>query len=86
MNVTLEQARAAKPRCIEIFARFGEIVGVGIGQDGDSHTLEVRLSVRPRVRGEFPLHVNDVPVRVRIVSMCKARGVDHSHGEEGGES
>ena len=63
---SLAQARAAKARALEIFSRFGVVVGVGLVRLGEGYGVKVNLQKPPADPG-LPQSVDGVPVTVEVV-------------------
>lgn len=71
-NITIEQARAAKPDAYKKFARFGKIVGVGITKIGGSYALKVNLQT-VKTGAKLPTSVDGVPIQVEVVGTIVKR-------------
>ena len=69
----LEAARAAKQEAHRIFARLGQVVGVGITRINDAYGLKINLQQPPGAGVTLPSEVNGVPVRVEIVGPISKR-------------
>ena len=63
----IEQARAAKPKALSVFAALASLNGIGITKVGDGYGLKVNLSEAPPETVELPTDVDGVPVVVEIV-------------------
>ena len=66
-DCTLDQARQAKPRAIEVFGGLAEVAGVGITRIGTGYGLKVNLARAPADELALPAKVDGVPVRVEVV-------------------
>lgn len=71
--VSLEDARAAKEKVVEIFGRLGVVVGVGITRIDEGYGIKVNLREQPASGVELPHTVNGVPVRVEVVGPIRKR-------------
>lgn len=67
---SLAQARAAKARALEIFSRFGVVVGVGLVRMADGYGLKVNLQRQPAAT-RLPRSVDGVPVTVEVVGAIR---------------
>jgi len=72
-TATIDEARAAKGRALEIFGRLATVVGVGITRMDDGYGLKVNLREAPRPGVAIPKAVEGVPVRVEIVGSIRPR-------------
>lgn len=63
----LEAARAAKGKARTIFARYGQVSGVGITRKGDDYAVKVNLESDPHATCEWPEEIDGVPVVVHVV-------------------
>ncbi|MBM4049171.1 MAG: hypothetical protein FJ279_29070 [Planctomycetes bacterium] len=70
---TLDEARAAKPRALEVFARLAPLAGVGITRMGEGYGLKVNLAEPPGQNVRLPAEVDGVPVRVEVVGRVTKR-------------
>jgi hypothetical protein len=64
---TLDEARAAKARALEVFGRLASVVGVGITNIDGGYGVRVNLRESPPPGVELPRTIDDVPVQVRVV-------------------
>jgi hypothetical protein len=69
---SLAQARAAKARALEIFSRFGEVVGVGLVRVGEGYGVKVNLQ-SASTKNPLPRSVDGVPVTVEVVGSIRKR-------------
>jgi hypothetical protein len=70
-NVTLDEARAAKPAALKQFEELGEVVGVGITRVQNDYAVKINLS-EPLAPGvKHPTHVHGVPVRVEVTGSVR---------------
>ena len=69
---TLQQARAAKHKAVEMF-RGARVAGIGITRIEDGYGLKVNLERLPE--SPLPTDVDGVPLRVEIVGSIRKREV-----------
>jgi hypothetical protein len=69
---TLDQARAAKGRVLEVFGKVAPVVGVGITRIGDGYGVKVNLESLPGDQS-LPDAIDGVPVRIEVVGTIKKR-------------
>ncbi|HEX8199601.1 MAG TPA: hypothetical protein VF590_03880 [Isosphaeraceae bacterium] len=70
---TLDEARAAKARALEVFGRAARVVGVGITRIAGGYGLKVNLGEPPAPGADLPDTVAGVPVRVEVVGPLRPR-------------
>jgi hypothetical protein len=70
---TIEEARAAKARVMEVFAALAPVVGVGITRIGGGYGVKVNLRETPAPDTALPEAVDGVPVRVEVVGTIHKR-------------
>ena len=70
---TLDEARAAKARALEVFGRKAKVVGVGITRIAGGYGVKVNLSEPPAPDAGLPDTVEGVPVRVEVVGTIRPR-------------
>lgn len=70
---TVEEARAAKIKAMDIFGRIADVVGVGITRIDDSYAVKVNLRDEPPPGVALPETVDGVPVRVEVVGPIRKR-------------
>jgi hypothetical protein len=70
---TLDEARAAKARALEVFGHLATVVGVGITRIGGGYGVKVNLREPPTSRATLPETVDGVPVRVEVVGTIRKR-------------
>jgi hypothetical protein len=68
---TLEQARAAKPRVLDLFGRLVPVVGVGVTRVDGGYGVKVNLQTPPPPDVTLPADVDGVPVRVEVVGTIR---------------
>jgi len=68
---TLEQARAAKTKALEVFRSFVPVAGIGITRIEKGYGLKVNLERQSKV--PLPTDVDGVPVRVEFVGRIGKR-------------
>jgi hypothetical protein len=71
INCTLDQARAAKSRVLQVFERLVQVVGVGITRIDDSYGVKVNLAAKPPSFVKLPVDVDGVPVWVEVVGKIR---------------
>jgi hypothetical protein len=64
---TLDQARAAKQRALEVFRPLADVVGVGITRAAEGYALKVNLRQQPRGGISLPKNVDGIPVMIEVV-------------------
>jgi hypothetical protein len=64
---TLDQARAAKARALEVFGRLAAVVGVGITSIDGGYGVRINLREPPAPGVRLPETIDDVPVEVKVV-------------------
>jgi hypothetical protein len=72
-KVTLEQARAAKSRAMDVFSRAGRVVGVGITKVGGGYAVKVNLSEPLPQGADAPTVIDGVPISVEVVGTIRSR-------------
>jgi len=72
-NATIDEARAAKARALEIFRRLGAVASVGITRIDDGYGVKVNLREPLRPEVSPPAAVKGVPVRVEVVGAVRPR-------------
>jgi hypothetical protein len=70
-DASLDQARAAKARALEVFARFGEVVGVGLVRLGAGYAIKVNFKSTPSSPDALPSAIDGVPVTVEVVGSIR---------------
>jgi hypothetical protein len=70
---SLERARAAKPRALEMFSKLGDVVGVGLTRIGDEYGIKVNLASAVKDESTLPTEVDGVPVKVEVVGAIRKR-------------
>jgi hypothetical protein len=70
---SLERARAAKPRALDVFSKLGDVVGIGLTRVGEQYGLKVNLSSAPKDPDAVPGEVDGVPVKVEVVGTLRKR-------------
>jgi len=72
---SLQAARAAKARALEIFSELGDVVGVGITRIDDRYGLKINLSAPPNDLARLPVEVDGVPITVEGIGAIRKRSV-----------
>jgi hypothetical protein len=70
---TLDEARAAKVRALEVFGRLAAVVGVGVMRIDGGYGVKINLREPPAADVTLPEAVDDVPVRVEVVGSIHKR-------------
>lgn len=70
---SLDDARAAKARALELFRPLADVVGVGITRLGQGYAVKVNLRQPPTQGVEIPSEVEGVPVQVEVVGPIRKR-------------
>lgn len=70
---TLDNARAAKARAVELFRPLADVVGVGITRIGQGYAVKVNLRNPPAPGIKIPHEVEGVPVQVEVVGAIRKR-------------
>ena len=72
-TATIDEARAAKARALEIFRRLGAVASVGITRVEDGYGLKVNLRAPLRPGVSPPTTVEGAPVRVELIGTVRPR-------------
>ena len=72
-TATIDEARAAKARVLEIFRRLGAVASVGMTRVDDGYCLKVNLREPLRPGVSPPTAVEGVPIRVEVVGAVRHR-------------
>lgn len=70
---TVDEARAAKKRAMDVFKRLAPVVGIGITKIDGGYGVKVNLRDKPKVKGTLPETIDGVPVRVEVVGAIRKR-------------
>jgi hypothetical protein len=70
---TIDEARAAKPRAVEVFDRVARLAGVGITRIGEGYGLKVNLAEAPAENTRLPADIDGVLVRIEVVGAIRKR-------------
>ena len=70
---TIEAARAAKNKVMELISGVGQVNGVGITRVGDSYAVKLNLSEQPAGGVELPPEMDGVPIVVEVVGKISKR-------------
>jgi hypothetical protein len=71
IDQSLDRARAAKAHALEVFSRFGDVVGVGLTRIGDHYGIKVNFSSAVSDESVLPREVDGVPVKVEVVGAIR---------------
>ena len=72
-TATIDEARAAKVRALEIFRGLGVVASVGITRVEEGYGLKINLREPLRPDVSPPTAVEGVPVRVEVVGAIRPR-------------
>ena len=72
-TATIDEARAAKARALEIFGRLGVVASVGITRVGGGYGLKINLREALGPGVALPTVVEGVPVRVDVIGTVRPR-------------
>ncbi len=70
---TVDEARAAKKRALDVFERLARVVGIGITKVDDGYGVKVNLRDKPNDEVTLPETIDGVPVRVEVVGAIRKR-------------
>ncbi len=70
---TVDEARAAKKRAMDVFKRLAPVVGIGITKIDGGYGVKVNLRGKPKANVMLPDAVDGVPVRVEVVGPIRKR-------------
>jgi len=70
-GTTLELARAAKARALDVFAPLAPVVGVGVTRVDGGYGVKVNLESAPPAGTPLPAAVDGVPVKVEVVGRLR---------------
>jgi hypothetical protein len=70
---TVDEARAAKKRAMDVFKRLAPVVGIGITKIDGGYGVKVNLRDKPKTKGALPATIDGVPVRVEVVGAIRKR-------------
>ena len=68
---TLDEARAAKSRALDLFRHKAAVVGVGITRIDGGYGVKVNLESAPDSKTRLPETIDGVPIRVEIVGKIR---------------
>jgi len=71
--ITIDDARAAKQRALEVFRALADVVGIGITRIGEGYGLKVNLRQPPEGGVALPDKIDRVPIRIEIVGTIAKR-------------
>ena len=74
MSATIEQAREAKTKFLELPIGCPEFIGIGIGLVDDGYVVKVMLLKKPANLDEYPTVCDGVPVKYEVVGKIKPLG------------
>jgi hypothetical protein len=64
---TLEQARAAKAKAVELYGDLPEVVGVGIAPLHGGYVVQINLKEHSTNGPRLPTAIDQVPLRASVV-------------------
>ena len=70
---TVDEARAAKKRAMDVFKGLVPVVGVGITKIDGGYGVKVNLRDKPKAKITLPETIDGVPVRVEVVGTIRKR-------------
>ena len=70
---TVDEARAAKKRAMDVFKRLAPVVGIGITKIDGGYGVKVNLRDKPKGKVALPETIDGVPVRVGVVGAIRKR-------------
>jgi hypothetical protein len=70
---TIDQARAAKHKALELFDQQEAVVGIGIARVGKGYGLKVNLQQPLAEQGALPQEIDGVPIRFEVVGPIRKR-------------
>ena len=70
---SIDEARAAKHKVLQLTAGAEQVNGVGITRVGNSYAVKVNLADQPTDDFELPSEVDGVPVLVEVVGKISKR-------------
>ena len=68
---TLQEARAAKSKALDLFNGLAKVVGVGITRIDGGYGVKVNLENKPAPEVALPASVAGVPVFIEIVGLAR---------------
>jgi len=72
-QITLDQARAAKRRVIELLSGSGQVVGIGITRVDGTYAVKVNLGEALPGDVRVPAEIDGVRVRIEVVGTIRRR-------------
>jgi hypothetical protein len=70
---TVDEARAAKKRALDVFKRLAPVVGIGITKIDGGYGVKVNVRGKSKATVTLPETINGVPVRVEVVGAIRKR-------------
>jgi hypothetical protein len=70
---TIDEARAAKVKAVEMLKDAPAVVGVGIAKLDRGYCLKINLSQETGEAQSLPTSIDGVPVRVEVVGAIRKR-------------
>lgn len=72
-RASIQLARSAKQRALELLGDLPGLVGIGLCKVGDGYGLKVNLEAAPPRRARVPKSIDGVPVNVQVVGRLRPR-------------
>ena len=70
-TTTLDEARAAKLKAMDLFGTLATVAGVGVTRTDGGYAVKVNLRKAPPVGVALPHTIDGVPVRVDVVGRIR---------------
>jgi hypothetical protein len=70
---TIDEARAAKAKAVELLKDLPAVVGVGIAKLGQGYGVKINVSQETGEAHSLPKSIDGVPVRVEVVGVIRKR-------------
>lgn len=70
---SVDEARAAKKRAMDVFKHLAPVVGIGITKIDGGYGVKVNLRDKPKATVLLPEAIDGVPVRVEVVGAIPKR-------------
>ena len=68
---TLDEARAAKVKALDLFFQNRSVVGVGITRLGNGYGVKVNVAEPPALDANLPETIDGVPIKVEVVGTIR---------------
>ncbi len=70
---TIDEARAAKAKAVELLKGLPAVVGIGIAKLAEGYGVKINVSQETGEARSLPTSIDGVPVRVEIVGTIRKR-------------